>query len=92
LSESNHFFYLINPIILLFTGIGEFVTAKMCRFRLFLHGAIASWIGSLACALAIILFDGDGVLVQFIILAACMIIGFVIPGYKLNRLAKESHV
>jgi uncharacterized membrane protein len=97
LQEDGHFFYqffyLINPVILLMTGIGEFVTAKVCRFRPFLHGAIALWAGSAACALAIMLLkSGDGVLVQFFILALCMVIGFVIPGYKLNKLAKESHV
>jgi hypothetical protein len=92
LQEYNHFFYLINPVILLMTGIGEFVTAKSCRFRPFLSGAIAMWTGSLACALAVILFRGNGVLVQFLILAICMILGFVIPGYKLNKLAKNTHV
>jgi hypothetical protein len=92
LKEYNHFFHLINPVILLMTGIGEFVTAKACRFRPFLNGAIAMWIGSPACAFAVILFRGNGVLVQFLILAICMIIGFVIPGYKLNKLAKNTRV
>ncbi|MDR1554069.1 MAG: hypothetical protein LBS69_11530 [Prevotellaceae bacterium] len=93
LQEHNHFFYMINPILLLMAGIGEFVTAKVCRFRPFLHGAIAMWAGSFSCALVVMLFkNGNGVLVQFLILAACMIIGFVVPGYKLNKLAKESHV
>jgi MFS family permease len=92
LHEYKHFFYMINPIIILITGIGEFVTAKACRFRPFLYGAIAMWAGSLLSALAAILWSGTGVLVQFGILAICMIIGFIIPGYKLNKLAKESHV
>ncbi|MDR1197495.1 MAG: hypothetical protein LBK94_00580 [Prevotellaceae bacterium] len=92
LKEYNHFFQLINPIIMLITAVGEYITAKLCRFRPFLNGAIAMWTGSLACALAIILFRGNGVLVQFLILAICMIIGFVIPGYKLNKLAKNTHV
>jgi hypothetical protein len=93
LSEYRYFFYLINPVIILLTGLGEYITAKVCRFRPFLHGAIALWTGALACAVMIMLFrNGNGVLVQFIILAACMIVGFVIPGYKLNRLATKSHV
>jgi hypothetical protein len=88
-----HLFYLINPVIILLIGVGEFITARTCRFRPFLHGAIAMWIGSVACALAIILFkDGNRVIVQFIILAVCMIIGFVVPGYKLNKLAGNNHV
>ncbi|MDR0754458.1 MAG: hypothetical protein LBF04_03625 [Prevotellaceae bacterium] len=89
LQEHTHFFYLINPILILITGIGEFITAKVCRFRPFLHGAVAMWTGSLACALTVVLFGGNGVLVQFVILAVCMIAGFVIPGYKLNKLAEE---
>jgi hypothetical protein len=93
LHEYNHFFYLINPIIILITGMGEFITAKVCRFRPFMHGAIAMWAGSLACTLAIIVFGNSyAVLVQFVILSVCMIVGFVIPGYKLNKLAKENHV
>ena len=86
-------FHLINPIIILMTGIGGFITAKACRFRPFMHGAIAMWTGSLAGTLAVIWFkNGDAVIAQFSILAVCMVIGFVIPGYKLNKLAKETHV
>jgi hypothetical protein len=93
LQEFHHFFYLINPVILLMTGIGEFVTAKVCRFRPFLHGAFALWTGALVSALAIMWFkNSNGVLVQFLILAVCMVIGFIVPGYRLNKSAKESHV
>jgi hypothetical protein len=90
--EMYNVFYLINPVLILIMGIGEFITAKVCRFRPFLHGAVAMWTGSLACTLAVVLLSKDGVLVQFGILAICMVIGFVIPGYKLNKLAKETHV
>ncbi|MDR0421298.1 MAG: hypothetical protein LBH30_07630 [Prevotellaceae bacterium] len=93
LQEFNHFFYLINPIILLITGLGEFVTAKVCRFQPFLHGAIAMWAGSFACTLVVMLFKtGNGVLVQLLILAICMLVAFVIPGYKLNKSVKSNHV
>jgi hypothetical protein len=92
LKEYNYFFYLINPIIMLITAVGEYITAKICRFRPFLNGAIVMWTGSPVCALAVIMFGGDGVLVQFLVLAIGMIIGFVIPGYKLNQLAKSTHV
>ncbi|MDR2385215.1 MAG: hypothetical protein LBD80_06090 [Tannerella sp.] len=92
LQDYNHFFYLINPILMLMIGIGEFITAKVCHFRPFLYGAIAVWTGSAVSMLAIMLLkNGDGVLVQFIILAVCMIIGFVVPGYKLNKLAKPNY-
>ncbi|MDR1405877.1 MAG: hypothetical protein LBI89_01560 [Prevotellaceae bacterium] len=81
LHEYRYFFYLINPIVLLMSGIGEFITAKVCRFRPFLHGAVAMWAGSAACAPAVIITAHGGVLVQFVILAVCMTAGFVIPGY-----------
>jgi hypothetical protein len=91
LSFSTHvysYFNLINPVLLLFMGISQYVTAKACRFNPFLYGAIASWIGAVACVFSIILLE-EGVLVQMLILAACMIIGYVIPGFKLNKLAEK---
>ena len=93
LQEPAHFFYLINPMLILTMGIGEYVTAKACRFRPFLHGAVAMWAGSLACVLAVIWFkNAYGVIAQLFILSVCMIIGFVIPGYKLNKSAEAHHV
>ncbi|GHT12384.1 hypothetical protein FACS189426_15690 [Bacteroidia bacterium] len=93
LSYSTHvyyYFYLINPILLLFMGVSEFITAKACRFKPFFYGAISSWIGSVACICALILFT-KGVVIQMFILAVCMVIGYVIPGIKLNKKA-EAHV
>ncbi|MDR1983749.1 MAG: hypothetical protein LBQ28_02855 [Prevotellaceae bacterium] len=87
-TKQYNYFYLINPIIMLITGVGEFITAKSCRFRPFLYGAVAMWIGSLACTLAIILVS-DKIVMQFSVLAICMILGFVIPGYQLNKKAKK---
>jgi hypothetical protein len=92
LSFSTHvyyYFYLINPVIILLIGISEFVTAKACRFKPFLYGAIAMWTGSAACMFALLLFT-EGVAVQMVILAACMIIGFIIPGYQLNKSAEKN--
>ena len=81
---------LINPIILTMTGLAEFITAKACKFKPYFYGAIVMWIGAIGCT---ILFGttNNPVIGQFLILAFCMIIGFVIPGYKLNKLA-EKHV
>jgi hypothetical protein len=91
LSFSTHvyvYFYLINPVLLLFMGVSEYVTAKACRFQPFFYGAISSWTGSVACMCAIIFFT-KGVAVQMFILAVCMVIGYVIPGIKLNKKAEE---
>jgi hypothetical protein len=93
LSFSTHvyyYFYLINPVLLLFMGISQYVTAKTCRFKPFLYAALASWTGAVACVFSIILFT-EGVIVQMAVLSVCMIVGYVIPGFKLNKLA-EKHV
>jgi hypothetical protein len=83
-----YYFLIINPIILSLIGIAEYVTAKACRFKLLLYGAWSMWIGAITCALTLLILD-ENVAAQFIILAVCMITGFVIPGYKLNKLAKQ---
>jgi hypothetical protein len=83
------YFYLINPVIMMNTGIGEYITAKTCRFRPFMYGAIGMWIGTLACAAAVV-FSSNPVIVQFIVLAIAMVVGFVIPGYQINKLAQKN--
>ena len=80
-------FFLINPVILILVGQAEYTTAKACRFKPYLYGAISMWLGALACAGAMWL--KNPVLIQFFILAVCMIVGFVIPGYQLNKLANK---
>ena len=84
-------FFLINPVILILVGQAEFVTAKVCRFKPYLYGAFAMWTGALACVAAT-LMSRDPVIVQFLILAVCMILGFVVPGYQLNKLAEKENV
>jgi hypothetical protein len=83
-----HVFYLINPVILTLVGLAEFVTAKVCRFKPYMYGAFVMWLGALACAAVMI--STEPVIVQFFILSACMILGFVIPGYKLNKTAEQN--
>jgi hypothetical protein len=76
-------FFLINPVILILVGLAEFVTAKACHFKPYLYGAFVMWLGALCC-MAAMQFK-EPVIIQFFILALCMIIGFVIPGYQLNK-------
>ncbi|MDR3226443.1 MAG: hypothetical protein LBT56_02075 [Prevotellaceae bacterium] len=79
---------LITPLIMIMTAMAEFCMAKACRFKPFYWGAIYFWAGALLCVLSyIILGRGD---VQFLILAACMIAGFVIPGHILNKKAEQN--
>jgi hypothetical protein len=82
------YFILITPMVMIMTAMAEFGMAKACRYRPFYWGAISFWIGALLCLLSFfVLKKGD---VQFIILAICMIVGFVIPGYSLNKKAKQN--
>jgi hypothetical protein len=86
-----HYFAVITPIIMIMTALTEFGMAKACRFKPFFWGAIGFWAGAiLCCFFTYIVFKKFAL--QFIILALCMILGFVIPGNQLNKLAKENHV
>ena len=82
--------FLITPVMLILTGIAEFITAKACRFKPYSYGAIIMWLGAIICAIAVVLWIWDPTIIQFFILAICMIFGFLIPGLKLNKLAKEN--
>ena len=81
---------LITPVIMLLTGVAEFITSKACRFKLFLKGAVIMWAGALCCLLSYMFFHSYSYITQFIILAICMITGFVIPGYRLNKSVKKN--
>ena len=87
-TKNYQMFTLINPVIMTMVGLAEFVTAKACRFKPYLYGAYMMWLGGICCFL-ISLITPNIVIFQFLILAICMIIGFVIPGYHLNKLSKE---
>ncbi|MDR3340561.1 MAG: hypothetical protein LBT25_10815 [Candidatus Symbiothrix sp.] len=79
---------LITPGIMIMVALVEFGMAKVCRYKPFFWGAIAFWTGSLLCLLTYSLLNrGD---LHFLILAACMIIGFIIPGYQLNKSAEKN--
>jgi hypothetical protein len=82
-------FFLINPVILTMIGLAEFVTAKACRFKPYLYGSFIMWAGALACT-AVFWLSKEPVIMQLFVLAVCMFAGFVIPGYKLNKSAKEN--
>lgn len=82
-----HVFVIITPVILSAIGMAEFVTAKACRFGWYLFGAITMWIGALLCVVITVLTSS--VDYQFIILAACMLIGFVATGVLQNKKATQ---
>ncbi|GHT77179.1 hypothetical protein AGMMS50262_17530 [Bacteroidia bacterium] len=88
--NDGYIFWLITPVILSAVGMGEFITAKAYRFKWYLYGAIVMWTGAALCV-AITLWTTHSVFFQFLILAACMLLGFVLPGYLLNK-KSDSHV
>jgi len=78
-------FIFITPFVLLLCGLCTFVTAKACRFKPFIFGACVFWAG-FACWATVGLFNIEvNAGFQFIVLAACMLLGFVAPGVLLNR-------
>jgi hypothetical protein len=83
-----YYLTIITPLIMIMVGLAEFGMAKACRFKPFFWGAVNFWAGALICLLTYFAFGGGDA--QLLVLAVCMIIGFVIPGYQLNKLAKEN--
>jgi len=77
---------VITPIILIMMGIAQYATAAACKFRLYVYSAMIFWSGALICTLTYFSGRSD---YQFIVMAACMIIGFVIPGHILNSKAEK---
>jgi hypothetical protein len=86
--KSPWFSFLFTPVIMLFIAIVEFGMAKATRFKPFYWGAINFWVGAVLCLLSyVILKRGD---LHFLILAACMVAGFIVPGNILNRKAEKN--
>lgn len=73
---------LITPFILIMTGLAQYITGSVCRFRPYTIGGYIFWIGALLSVASY--FTGSGS-IQLIILAVVMILGFVIPGYKAKK-------
>jgi hypothetical protein len=82
-------FVLITPMIMIMAGIAEYVTAKACRFKPLETGAYILWAGALACLAFHDFWHYWSGIAQFFVLALCMILAFVVPGYKMNKMAKE---
>jgi hypothetical protein len=75
---------LITPVMMIMVGICEFVMGSIYRYKAWYLVAILFWGSAITCSF----LDVD---LQFIILAACLIAGFVIPGHLLNHQARKSH-
>ncbi|MDR2586426.1 MAG: hypothetical protein LBC84_09485 [Prevotellaceae bacterium] len=83
--QSPVLFSLVTPVILIMVGICEYASACIYRFTPWYRVAALLGAGAIACAFV-------PVQVHFLILALCMILGFVVPGHLLNRQTKKNHV
>ena len=70
--------YAINPIMLIYSGIGTYITGKLSRFQPLTVGAVVLWISS------IILFLIP-VHQQFLVAGIGILAGYVIPGLMLRK-------
>jgi hypothetical protein len=75
-------FLLINPVIIGMSGLALFVTGRVCRFQPYVYGAVLFWTGAVVSAFIPVVFGRIDY--QFVVLALCLIMGFVIPGHILN--------
>ena len=73
------------PVVLIISGIALFISGIAYRFRPYVIGGIIFWLGAIVC-LAIL----PQMLYHLLIMAICMIIGYIIPGMKFNKQAKEN--
>ena len=79
---------LFTPIILSMMGIAKYTTAVASKFRPLYLGVLDFLLRADLCLVSIIFIRNADI--QFIILAVCTIIGFVIPGHILNSKAKNN--
>lgn len=77
----------IMPVMLVLTGLAEYITGSATNFRAFIRGAYMFWLGALLSILLFLVFDT--IHFQFVIFVICILTGFIIPGHILNRKAKE---
>ena len=83
--EITQIFIANTPVIMIMVGMGHFITACVFRQKKWFAIAAFTWCCAILCAFL-------NVDMQFLVFAACMIGGLVIPGHILYSKAKKSHV
>lgn len=68
----------INGIVLTFAAIGTFLSGSLLRFKALIFGAVALWVASILAFFA-------APIDQFLIGAAGILAGYLIPGYMLKK-------
>lgn len=69
--------YMINPLMLVYSGVGTFITAMLSRYRPLLIGSIVLWAGSIVCFLV-------DLPQQYLVAGVSIIAGYIIPGLMLR--------
>lgn len=75
MSEIN---YAVNPIMLIYSGIGTYITGRLSRFQPLIVGSVVLWL----CAIAVFLTPLN---YQFLIAGFGFVAGYVIPGLMLRK-------
>lgn len=70
-----------NAVILLFSGLGTYLSGSLLRFKPLLIGGVSLWVAS------VIAFNVS-ILDQYLVAAVALVIGYLIPGYLLKRVEK----
>lgn len=81
------FTLLIIPLILTLTGFAQYITGITCKFKPYTIGAFVFWGGAL---ISILLMFWLNSAFQFIVLAICMVLGFVIPSHMLQKIVSKN--
>ena len=78
MGSMNHLsFSMINPLIITLYGLGTFVSGGLLKFKPLIFGGIAAWV----CAILAFLVHSE---YQLLIMAAAIIIAYLVPGYMLK--------
>lgn len=70
--------YAINPIMLIYSGIGTYISGMLCRYRPLVVGGVILW----GCAIIAFLTP---MAQQFLVAGVGIIAGYVIPGLMLRK-------
>jgi len=76
---------MMAPVSLLLIGVAQFISGKAYRFQPYVNGGFIFWSGAIICLLIL-----PKVPFHFLILAVCMVFGYIIPGRKLNKKAEKN--
>ena len=70
--------YAVNPIMLIYSGIGTYITGRLSRFQPLIIGAAVLWV----CSIILFLIPAHQ---QFLVAGIGILVGYVIPGLMLRK-------